>query len=329
MQPKDIHMKNFDLADTFEDAKLTLKSSSYQPISMADSYKALGKRLGFDFSPTIQLFELLPVFLDEKKHAQIRKKMAISLANSRVKQEYAAQIAINSLSNLLASAAPIDLMAEFINPLWRSIAKESAGYDHANLTLMDDIPRLFDSRLRIKERMEINERLRLFIELESDNTEDKLILLGQNVLGSGPFIGTLTLSLHEIFSKNLGKKLKDIRYPTGFPRSSLEVTDRNYKEHSGSSFDSKVTHCVIHSKKYSTHENHLAMFGLGEHVCLGLPVSNNIWTLLTEKLASMSQTILTSKLDLKYSPAEAEYDLLEIVDPFLRPNYLYVQFIQG
>ena len=324
-----IHMKKFYLAETFEDAKQILKSCSYQPISMAGSYKILGERLGVDFGPTIQLFELLPVFLDGQRHAEIRKKMAICLANSRSKQEQAAQVAINSLPNLAATTTPINLMTDFIRPLWRAVSRESTGYEEANLILMDDIPRLFDSRLRVKDRLEINERLRIFIKNESDNIEEKLILLGQNVLGSGPFIGTLTLSLHDIFSQNIGKKLKDITYPTSFPRSSLEVTDRVNKNESSDSVEPNIVRCVIHSKKYSESEKQLAMFGLGEHVCLGRPLSNNIWTLLTQKLATMPQIVHSSELGLKHSPVEAEFNFLEIVDPFLRPDHLYVQFTQA
>lgn len=318
------------LAGTFVELRRILKSAEFRPTSMAQQYRLIGEHLGQDFSPAIRLLELLPVFLSGSRHAAVRRLMATGLAAARGRQEQAAQRVIDSLPDVLARGRSAELMSDFVRPLWHALVEAHSGAGHAHFDLVNDITSLFDGKLRLRERLRINERIRQFIESDPDSAEQRLLALGQNVLGAGPFTGTMALSLHHVFSANLGRPFDQIGFPERFPVSALPVTDRirlaDAADAAGATDDADaVRRCVLHSKDFSTLENDEALYGIGEHACLGRPVSNSVWSMVTARLASLDRTILSSTLTLASGVPESEEDFLALSDPFVRPQLFQVR----
>ncbi len=320
-------MPEIALTDSFAESKRLLKSKDHQPFSMAEQYRIIGKRLGVDFSPTIRLLETLPVFLHGSRHADVRRSMAINLSAAREPQECAAQQIVDGLPELLAPGRSVDLIEDFIRPLRNAMFVHNGTSFTIDQDLSDKATKLFDDRSRLKERMETNERLREFIESEPNTADQRLIVLGQNVLGATPLIGSMGLSLHAVFSANLGKSLKNTSYPKRYPVSAVPSTDRILTLDSGhADADShQATRCVLHSKGYSREENDEMFFGMGEHACLGRPIANAVWSMVTTKLASLDVTILSSNLTMETDMPETREDYLAMTVLFIRPRSLKVE----
>ncbi len=315
------------LVETFAESKRLLKSKDHHPISIADQYRAITRRLGIDFSPTIRLLELLPVFLHGDRHAEVRRTMAVNLTAARSRQEPAAQRIIERLPSLLTPGKTLDLVENFVNPLWEALADANSTTVAIPPGLANEAIELLDNRCRLRERVQTNERIREFIESEPVTADQRLIVLGQNALGKAPLTGTITLSLHQIFSANLGKRLCSIDYPKRFPVSAIPVTDRisaGYNVHSDANTD-QVTRCVLHSKKFSTEERDELLYGVGEHACLGRPISNAVWSMITSALSNLESTIVSAELTLETGVPETNEELLAMNIFFVKTGALKVK----
>ncbi len=324
------------LADSFAESRQILKCRDHAPTAMADQYRFIGKQLGVDFSPTIRVLDMLPVFLSGPRHAKVRRAMAVGIAAARERQHDAAQQVIDRLPALLAPGRRTELMAAFVRPLWQAMAEANGDGDPAQIALVDDITRLFDSRLRLRQRLQINEQVRAFIDAAPESAERRLLALGQNVLGIGPFTGSMAMSLHHVFSSNLDRPLAAIRYPASYPLSALPVTDRIVSPATDEAKEAKqaaeavadevvVKRCLLHSTQFSVKENEEALYGMGAHACLGRPIAGAVWSMVVAKLAGLEGAIQSSALTLAAEAPESEEDYLTLTDPFVRPQGLHVQ----
>ena len=319
-------MTRMVLADTFAESRHILKSDDYQPLVIADHYRRLGEHLNADFTPVIRFLELLPVFLNGPRHSAVRRQMAINLAEARKRQEAAARQVIDTLPALLTAGKSLDMFNKFVIPLWQAMLATTPlrGDEDGELALA--LLDLFDTRRRIRERMAINERIRAFIDLEPESVEPRLIVLAQNALGGAPLTGALTMSLHQVFTTNLGIPLQDIDFPQRFSVSALPMTDRVLKAptDAADAQEPVITRCVLHSKNFTPVENDEAMYGIGEHACLGRPLANLVWAMVVEKLGSLPVSILSSALTLSKAAPESADDYLSMGDLLLHPTSLQV-----
>ncbi len=333
------------LADSFAESRQILKCRDHAPTAMADQYRCIGEQLGVDFSPTIRVLDMLPVFLSGPRHAKVRRAMAVGIAAARERQHDAAQQVIDRLPALLAPGRRTELMAAFVRPLWQAMAEANGDGDPAQIALVDDITRLFDSRLRLRQRLQINEQVRAFIDAAPESAERRLLALGQNVLGIGPFTGSMAMSLHHVFSSNLERPLAAIRYPASYPVSALPVTDRIVASSTDEATDATaageareareaaetaadavvVRRCLLHSTQFSVKENEEALYGMGAHACLGRPIASAVWSMVVAKLAGLEGAIQSSALTLAAEAPDSEEDYLTLNDPFVRPQGLHVQ----
>ncbi len=313
-------MPSIELASTFAESRQILKSDGLRPVSISDRYRAIGEHLGEDFSPIIRLLDMLPVFASGPLHAELRRAMAKHLAAVRPRQLLAMQQFLNTLPSLLMPGAQIDLLESFVRPLWQTISDAGSAGLSLPPALVSGCAELFDSQCRLRRRIEVNEAIREFIATDPEATRQRLIVLGQSVLGTRPFIGSMTLSLHAVFSRNVGKPLHMIPYPARFAVSSLPATDRvaaQTPEH--------TIRCVLHSDRFSAAENDEAMYGMGEHACLSRAIANDAWTMVTARLAGLTIAGRSSSLVLRKPAPVSDEDFLNMADPFTTPQSLKVE----
>ena len=270
-------------------AKAIILSPDFKTYSMAERYRELSQRTGFDFSAAIRLLECLPVFIDGENHQRIRKVMAKQISRTKDCQLAAVRQTLTDLVDRgFRPIAELDLVANFAQPLWRSISASIVPRDTELLNLVDDIPALFSPALSIRERAKINERIARFLQdnAEADDADDRLIMLCLASLGARPFVGTLGLSLYELFRTNPAARMCDIVWPPLFPSSSLTYVDRicvNASEYEGIHIkDGERVRCFTQSSSYSSADNRQALFGFGAHTCLGKQISERTWSLITE-----------------------------------------------
>lgn len=301
-------------------AKAVILSADFTTYSMADRYRELSDRSGLDFSAAIKLLEHLPVFIDGERHQRIRKAMAKRISQTKASQLDAGRKALLALGpKVFRAGAETDLIADFCQPLWRSISSAIVPLNDTTLELVDDIPALFSPHLSIRGRTKINAKIVSFLETHSTEADDNLLLVCLASLGARPFVGTMGLSLWETFQTNTGKKMSEITWPSIFTSSSLTFVDRIFSKPSDPCSQSLETgdrlRCFTQSKSYAPDENRLALFGFGAHTCLGKSISEKVWGMVADTL---------SRCDLRVSRQSIEMSPHN--DPFQMPARIRVAF---
>jgi len=270
-------------------AKAIILSPEFTTYSMADRYRDLMRRTNVDFNAAITLLDHLPVFIDGDNHQRIRKLMAKQISRTKSDQLIAATKSLSHLvGKTFVAAREIELIAEFCQPLWRAISTTIVSQNEATLQLVDAVPGLFSPLLSIRERVKINDLIADFLAEHPAETDDELILVCLAALGARPFVGSLGLSLLEIFQRNKGIKLNEISWPKIFPSSSLTYVDRVFAgpEQSSASFETgDRVRCLTQYGGYTAEENRSALFGFGAHTCLGKSISEKVWSEVVKELS--------------------------------------------
>ncbi len=268
-------------------AKAIILSPKFSAYSMASSYRELEQRTKLDFASAIKLLDCLPVFINGDPHQRIRKAMARQLSRTKDCQFSSCSDTIESLFKLaFRRNASLDLVEDFSRPLWRAISASIVAFDDDIVELAEQIPDLFSPLLSIRERLRINEKIEVLLRAHRDDEDEQLILLCLISLGARPFVGTLSLSLYEIFKANPRSRMCDLTWPEMFPSSSVRFVDRictSQTAISDSEFeaDDRVR-CFTQSKDYSSEANRKALFGYGAHTCLGKSISEKAWGLVVK-----------------------------------------------
>lgn len=309
------------IVDAFEDMQALLRSADHVPLSMANVYRQIAKRLGVDFSASIRLLDTLPVFLHGDQHKRIRRQMATQMAGERTEQEAAARAFIEALNQHIPPHEPFEWISGYLHPLWRRMHGIDAQVHDDLFHFIATAPRLFNMKSTLRERLLINAWIERFIAIDASTADERLLHLGQSVLGFTPLTATLAMSLHQVFAANPHQLLTDIHYPALYPRSAVQTTDRHQ---TGSSHEAGMARCVLHSRHRTEEQNNASLYGVGEHVCLGRPLANAVWTMLTDKLSRMPHRVMASALQMERPEPVSREDYLHTVEPFQRPTSLWV-----
>jgi hypothetical protein len=184
-----------------------VRSDDFRPYSMADQYREIARRTGFNFDAVIQVMEHMPVFLEGERHRTTRRMMARGLATSKDLQEEAAARALKSLfDTLFVPPNELELLSQLAQPLWREISASVVARSDSMVDLIDEIPPLFNPTLSIRERIKTNQKLASFIDADRSNLDERLTNLCLAALGARPFSGTMVLTKNQVFSQNAGMK---------------------------------------------------------------------------------------------------------------------------
>jgi hypothetical protein len=273
-------------------AKAIILSSEFATYSMADRYRALSQRTNVDFSAAIKLLDHLPVFIDGENHQKIRKLMAKQVSRTKENQFTASNEALSKLrQELFRPGSEFDLISEFCQPLWRSISSAIVPPNKDMLELIDAVPTLFSPFLSIRERAKINALIAAFLDVYCAHADDDLIHVCLASLGARPFVGSLGLSLWDVFQSNRDAKLSEISWPRMFPSSSLTYVDRIFATpgrcpHTFEKGDR--VRCFTQSKAYTVEQNRSALFGFGAHTCLGKSISERVWVQVAAELSRVN-----------------------------------------
>ncbi|MBY0561626.1 hypothetical protein [Hyphomicrobium sp.] len=299
-------------------AKAIILSPDFNTYSMASRYRELAVRTKLDFSSAIRLLECLPVFIDGDVHQRIRKAMAKQISKTKDCQLTASREQLTILfERVFRKNTQLELVGEFSQPLWRSISASIVPPNGETLDLVDEIPALFSPILSIRERARISDRIRDYLSAHPEEGDDRLILLCLASLGARPFVGTLSLSLYEVFRENPKARMCDLAWPQLYPSSSLRFVDRicgKEADVAKSEFrPGERVRCFTQSADYSDEDNARALFGYGAHTCLGKSISEKVWGLVVETF---------SRSDLKAEPLTITMSPHN--DPFLMPAQIQI-----
>lgn len=275
----------------YELSRAIAASRAFSAYPMADRYRELATRFGHDFGPSIALLERLPAFMDGDAHRTMREAMARAFAAIRQPQFAAAEAFIAEFGAArLRHGNRFDLMDDFAVPLFQRMSEVAVSVRQvpdAVVTLTTDVPLLFSPFTALKTRLEINERLAGLI---AEQGEDIICDLGLLVLGVRPLTGGLARSIHAIISDHDGKLLSTMAWPSRLVFSPVTYVDRICHEAvtlRGEDFAvGDYLRCEIQPAEWSPDQRQVTMFGVGAHLCLGRPISEQIWTLCVALFAA-------------------------------------------
>ena len=299
----------YQVIDSAEEVQRILRDDANRPFSLAEQYRTLQHRFQLDFSASIRLLELLPVFLSGSKHKELRKEMAKMTAVLRPAQELAVKEYVCQLDQLLTPNVTIDLRNQFIKPLWRHLINIRGDYTDIEMGLIEDTSLLFNRDLSIVKRLAINNRLADYLSKADSAGDDSLIKLGGQVLGFVPLVESITISLHTIFKNNVGVSLNTISYPVEIPISAVPGTARWVGD--------VLVGCPLHSPGYSKEINQKLMFGSGLHSCLGAHISRFIWPEIIQRVALSPLIVDSTELHF-LNPPNPNDELKSIGDRLIR-----------
>ena len=176
------------------------------------------------------------------------------------------------------------------------------------LELVDEIPLLFSPLTALKQRLAINARIAALIE---QHGTEKLCDIGLMVLGVRPLTGTLAWSLHATIAAHQGSRLSAMAWPARITMSPVTYIDRLCLEPVKLGQESFAAgdhlRCMIQLPAWSAEQRQATMFGVGSHVCLGRPISEQVWTLCVELFAAQELRAMAGPLTM--SPGNEPFDL--------------------
>lgn len=277
--------------ESYRESREIIASKAFGPYSMAEAYRDLSARLGHDFSASIALLERLPPFMAGDDHKRIRRAMALQNEVSKPGQLEAVRAFLAAFAQeALQPGITLDLVTGFSRPLYRAIVAATPVLpdpaDNAQ-HLVERFPTLFSSTTPLKHRIETNRLLETVLEQSGEGVLDDLSLL---ILGSAPLVGSLALTIHDVFSKQQGVRLREVTWPGFFTQSAVRYVDRvcNADTHvAGARFQpGERVQCPIRSDEWSESENRALTFGAGAHLCLGRGLSEEVWAMVVEILGA-------------------------------------------
>jgi hypothetical protein len=242
----------------------------------------MSARLGHDFAPAIALLERLPTFMDGEPHSAMRQTMARIFGAIRQPQLAAAREVLAAFAAAkLRPAVSCDLMGDLSRPMFRAmtrVAVSTRGLPEEVTDLIDQLPLLFSPVTAMKKRLEINARLGLLI---AAHGVDILCDIGLMALGVRPLTGGLARSLHATIAGDQGNLLSAMAWPERISFSPVTFVDRMCLEAVtlGDQAFAPGEHlrCEIQVADWTPEQRQVTMFGVGAHLCLGRPISEQIW----------------------------------------------------
>lgn len=277
----------------YELSRTIVASRSFGAWPMAGGYRELSSRFGHDFAPTIALLERLPTFMDGDPHSAMRQAMARIFAANREPQLAAAKSVLAAFGAArLRPGQHIDLMDDLSRPMFRSMTKvatTACGLADSVVDLVDELPLLFSPFTALKQRLALNARIG---EIIAGHGSDILCDLGLMVLGARPLTGGLARSIHATIANHPGERLSAMRWPDRIILSPVTYVDRLCLEPvtlGGESFAiGDHLRCQIQRADWTAEQRRSTMFGVGAHLCLGRPISEQIWALAVELFAGVA-----------------------------------------
>jgi cytochrome P450 len=288
----------------YELSRAIVASRAFGAYPMADRYRELSARFGHDLGPSIALLERLPTFMDGDAHRAMREAMARAFAAIRQSQLAAAEAFLADFGPArLRPGGRVDLMEDFARPLFKRMTEAAVtarNLPDAAVALVADVPLLFSPFTALKTRLEINQRLGRLI---AQQGEEVICDLGLLALGVRPLTGGLARSLHATVSDHDGSRLSAMAWPARMIFSPVTYVDRLCLEPvalDGETFAvGEHLRCEIQPADWTPEHRQVTMFGVGAHLCLGRPISEQIWGLSVALFAAKALRATAAPLVMK------------------------------
>ena len=269
-----------------------LRSRLFNVVEHKKTVENFANELGLDLSELASILDFVPLVQNGQAHSDVRRKAAVRIQERSAQAIEAFQAAASSLlDEALVPNSSFDICKQVFSPLTAKmisvlsdIPEEIVG---ANFPAPVSALQVFGLRQPISSRRlaQMNAHVATAGGCQRHARESEQMSVAAAVVGSEPLHGSLVLSFVNQVLKNPGKPLGKIDFPEHLPRSDLPFVERVAMED-----------CVVEDLQVAkgskwvlylgTFENERreTFFGAGRHLCLGKPLSEKVWKVLTSEL---------------------------------------------
>lgn len=272
-----------------------LASGDFEVADAAAQYRAIGERTGADFSAVVAALDHIPLVKEGEAHRRLRDEMAAVIAagakraEPRLREDLAAHFKAR-----LVDGATLDLVEDFALPAYVSLFSVLLGVDPAEIR-EGQVSEVFDRYISLNRRKRLERNMRATLHrLQGSGTLASVppeLALAMTILGRDALVGSLAMALWHEFSRGAGTRLSEFAWPTTLGSTAvpfierLAVRDTTIGDVPVSAGARVRLYFDATSRETSGADAGL-LFGKGRHLCLGKPLAQIAWRVVTRLLAA-------------------------------------------
>jgi hypothetical protein len=227
--------------------------------------------------------------------------MAQYLRERRSAIAHLVPVLIEECFAVMQSAGELDMASQVIRPLATRYMLAIIGVD-ADWRTVGRITALFDRLLGVRKRLRGEADVKALRELvrqsltPEEGTEEEGQRLAIVILGMDSLFGTLGESLARTFRAHPGCRTGEMSFPdvpteTGVPHVERVVAEPFARDGVAFQRGDRIR-ILLQGFSYSEQvSDHLRLFGVGIHACLGRQLSLDLWSRLTAGLAGLNRRV--------------------------------------
>jgi cytochrome P450 len=282
-------------------AEAFLQDPHLEVSSYVDAYRELERKSGHSFANLIFALGYVPFCLNGSAHREVRRGMAQYLRGRRSAIADRVPVLIDECLSVMRSAGELDMAREVIRPLAARFMLAVAGVE-ADWRKVGRITAVFDRLLGIRKRLRAEADVNTLRELvrqsltPEEGTDEEGQRLAIVILGMDSLFGTLGESLARTFRTHSGRRTGEMAFPdvpieTGVPHVERVVAEPFARAGVAFKRGDRIR-ILLQGFSYSEQvSDHLRLFGVGIHACLGRQLSLDLWSGLTAGLAGLNRRV--------------------------------------
>jgi cytochrome P450 len=282
-------------------AEAFLQDPHLEVSSYVDAYRELERKTGHSFANLIFALGYVPFCLNGSAHRDVRRGMAQYLRERRSAIAHLVPGLIDECLAVMQSAGELDMASQVIRPLATRYMLAITGVE-ADWRTVGRITALFDRLLGVRKRLRGEADVKALRELvrqsltPEEGIEEEGRRLAIAILGIDSLFGTLGESLARTFRAHPGCRMGEMSFPdvpteTGVPHVERVVAEPFARDGVAFKRGDRIR-ILLQGFSYSEQvSDHLRLFGVGIHACLGRQLSLDLWSRLTAGLARLNRRV--------------------------------------
>lgn len=284
-----------------------LGRADFSVVPYRDRYSALAERLGLDFGGILFALDHIPLCLDGPEHSAQRADVARLIVERKAIVTEALPGIVEAGFAPLAVHGDHDLVDEVVLPCVDGLISTMVGVD-LNLGRDSLVSRIFSQSMGVARRRRLEREVTEMIEsIRVAHPGDSPLRLGSrialSILGRDALTGTLALSLNHILERAGGRRLNELSHSAFPTHTGVPYIDRQarcpVRVDGADVARGEVLRCLLQSLEIEDEAARLRFFGAGMHVCLGRPVTLDLFEQVAARLSSLPVRVAVTELRLR------------------------------
>lgn len=279
-------------AEIRDDPAEILRAAALDVVPYGARHAALAERLGIDLSATVFALDHIPLCLERARHPPRRRAIAelIAAGTPALRADLPALVARHFAP--FFRPGRIEALAGAVQPCVAAVLSRLAGFD---LGLAPDtlVSRIFSPALGPARRRRMEAELRGLIAriraahpaADAAETGTRLALA---ILGHDALTGTLAASLAAILPADAPRPLAALGWEATPPRTGVPYIDRlalrDVRVGDRAVAAGEVVRARLDRYEAAPAAARTAFFGAGAHLCLGRPLSLDLWAEIADQM---------------------------------------------